>query len=162
MSEPQPLAGLDDLLGPGGRRVEKRLARAADGRDHAIAEVAEELLDELGGIDAGVQRGVEIGQRAGRVSLDQMPDQRRQPLLAGRAEHPVNVGHGDSARRKGQQLLQQRLAVAHRAGRTPGEHFQRLRLGLDPFGRHDLLRAAGGSSGSECPQNRTAGTARGS
>ncbi len=71
-----------------------------------------------------------------------MPDQRRQPLLAGRAEHPVNVGHGDPARRKGQQLLQQRLAVAHRAGRPPGEDLQGLRLRLDPFRRHDLLAAA--------------------
>ena len=75
------------------------------------------------------------------VALDQMPDQRGQPLVAGRAQHAVDVGHGDPARREGQQLLQQRLAVAHRAGRAPGEHFQRLGLGLDALRPSTICRS---------------------
>ena len=76
--------------------------------------------------------------RAGRVALDQVRDQLRQPRVAGGAQHGVDVGHGDPLAAEGQQLLQQRLAVAHRAGRPPGQQRQRLGLGLDPFGRHDL------------------------
>ena len=42
----------------------------------------------------------------------------------------MHVGHGDLRCAERKQLLQQRLAVAHRAGRPAGEQLQRLRLGL--------------------------------
>ena len=41
-----------------------------------------------------------------------------------------------------QQLVEQRLAVAHRAGGPPGDEFQGRRLDVDAFGLGDLRAAA--------------------
>ena len=48
---------------------------------------------------------------------------------------------------KASSCSKQRLAVAHRAGRPPGEDLQRFRVGLDPFGRHDLPQPLGDRAG---------------
>ena len=68
--------------------------------------------------------------------------QRRQPGCVGRAEQRMHVGDGDLLAAEREELLQQRLAVAHRAGGPAGDDLQRFGLGLDAFGRADLLQAA--------------------
>ena len=67
-----------------------------------------------------------------------MPHQPAQPLGRRDAEQLVDVGGRDPLVADRQQLLQQRLAVAHRAGGPAGEDLQRLRLDLDALGRGDL------------------------
>ena len=62
----------------------------------------------------------------------------------------------------GQQLLEQRLAVAHRAGRPAGEDLQRLGLDLDALGRGDLREPRLDRAARRCRRNRTAGSATGS
>ncbi len=71
---------------------------------------------------------------------DEVLDQRRQAGFAGRAQHGVHVGGRDLLAAKGQQLLQQRLAVAHRPGGAAGENCQRLGFDLGSLGVDDLLQ----------------------
>ena len=63
----------------------------------------------------------------------------------------MHVGHRDPLVGEREQLLQQRLAVAHRPGGAAGESLQRFRLGLDPFRLDDLAQPVenrgGGNAG---------------
>ena len=89
----QPLAGLGHFAAAGGRGVEERIGRAADGRHHAIAEVAEKLLDQLGHVDAFLGGRVEFGQGGRRVrarpgARPAPPAADRRPCPACRARRP--------------------------------------------------------------------------
>src|SRR5262245_48682929 len=55
------------------------------------------------------------------------------PFRTGSAQQTVDVCNGDFLSAEREQLLQERLAVAHRAGSPTGENFERLRLRLHAF-----------------------------
>ncbi len=67
-----------------------------------------------------------------------MPHETAEPLGRRDAEQLVDIGGRDPLVAHGQQLFQQRLAVAHRAGRPAGQDLQRLRLDRDAFGGGNL------------------------
>ena len=52
----------------------------------------------------------------------------------------MNIRHGDLLAAERKQLLQERLAVAHRAGSPPSNDLQRCGLGADAFGRTNVLQ----------------------
>ena len=81
---------------------------------------------------------VELGNGRGRVAPDKLGRQIAQPPSAGGAQHGVHVGGRDSRAAEGQQLLEQRLAVAHRAVGPPRQDRQRVGLGTGAFGGDDL------------------------
>ena len=65
-----PASATCSLLAAGG--VEERFGRAAGRGRHAVAEVAEELFEELADVDAFAHGRVQFGQGGGRVAVDQV------------------------------------------------------------------------------------------
>ena len=120
------------------RRVQKRLARAADDGHQRVAKMAQQLFEQLSGFDAFGQRGVQFGDGSARVVAYQMIHQRCHPRIVGRAEHGVDAGRRDLLGAESEQLFQQRLAVAHRAGGASGQNRQGLGLDVGAFGLDDL------------------------
>ena len=81
--------------------------------------------------------------RRGRPARLAPPDARTkpaEPLSRCNAEQAIDLVGRDSPVTDGQQLLQQRLAIAHRAGGPTGQNLQALRLNVDPLGGGDLSK----------------------
>ena len=113
-----------------GPHVEQHFRRTARRRHHAVAEIAEKLLQELPHVDPLPQRGIQFGQGRRNVAAGQVADQLSEESVVRGPQHGMHVGQGNPAGREGQQLIQERLAVAHRAGGAAGQHLQGLRLRL--------------------------------
>ena len=61
-------------------------------------------------------------------------------FLVGRAQKLMDLLGRQPVAAEGEQLIEQRLGVAHRAAGAAGDHFQRLSLGLHAFAGDDLLQ----------------------
>ena len=130
-SEPLDLG----IVGFGG--VQQQFRTAPDGNGHDVAEVAEQLFGQLSDFNALMERVFQFGQRRRRIAVYQVRRQLRESTGAGGAEHLMDVFHRDSAGGERQQLFQQRLTIAHRAGGATAKQPERFLVGLEPFGLYD-------------------------
>ena len=65
-------ADLGHFVGLRRQGVQHLVGRTADGGRHHVAEVADELIEQQADFDAALDRGVELGQRGGRVAGHQV------------------------------------------------------------------------------------------
>ena len=126
-----------DLGVVGFRSVQQQIEAAPDRHSHDVSEVPEQLLGQLANFDTLMERAFQFGQRGRRIAVDQMGRQLGKPTGPGGAEHLMDIFHGDAAGREREQLFEERLAVAHRAGSAAAQEPQRFLLGFQPFGFHD-------------------------
>ena len=125
-AEPGPLATLPFRSAP-------------DACQECVAERGDDLLEDAAGIGTARERGVE--RRDGRLGIPS-GDRLHEPadlLLPPRADHGVHCVDVDHPCRRSEQLLEQRLAVAHAARSSSRDQRERLGRCRAPLGLHDLL-----------------------
>ena len=127
--------------------LEEQRRAAADTRHEAIAESREKLLEDATGIGAAGEARVEGSQRRGGIAAGNRPDQRADPLLAAGADDGMDIVDTDRAGARTEELLEERLAVAHAAGGTAGDQFEGAVGDRRPLGGDDLTEAAGDRRG---------------
>ena len=120
---------------------------AADRNRHQVTKVAKQLLGQSTGIHARIDALIHLRQRRGSVTIGERFGQRVESLVIGGAEHRVDLSGVQLSIAEAEHLLEQRLAVSHRAGSASGDQFQcrivRLgRLGIDDEAKplHDFLQ----------------------
>ena len=127
--------------------LEEQRRAAADTRHEAIAESREELLEDATGIGAAGEARVEGNQRRGGIAAGNRPDQRADPLLAAGADDGMDIVDTDRAGARAEELLEERLAVAHAAGSTAGDELEGAVGDRRPLGADDLAETAGNRGG---------------
>ena len=100
---------------------------------HQIPAAANELIGKLRRLHSAHQRLLELGQDPQPVPLGQCPHHLHQSTVGGGPQQPVDVGDHHLGPAKRQQLVEQRLTVAHRTGGPAGHQVDCRRLDLDPL-----------------------------
>ena len=127
----------------GAARLQEPLRSAADAGHEPVPEHRQHLLKHAAGVGAPLEGRVERGDCGRWIAVADGGDEAPDPLLAARSDHGMHVVDADRARRRAEQLLEERLAVAHAAGGPAGDEVQRLGRDLGPFRLDDLRQPPG-------------------
>ena len=108
--------------------------------DHQVAPVVDELIEQLAELQAlhRLPRPSSSSAMFG-IALRDGRGQLGDALIAGGAEQAMHLFDRQAFAAEGQQLIEQRLGVAHRAAGAAGDQLQGLVVGLHAFAGDDLL-----------------------
>src|SRR5581483_11848784 len=100
-------------------QVRRLVAGAVD--DHQVAPVGDELIEQFAELQTADGRVFEQLQRRLRILRQYGVGQGDDAIIAGGAEQRVNLLDGQTLTAERQQLVEQRLRVAHRTAGATGE-----------------------------------------
>src|SRR6185503_10879411 len=104
-------------------------------------EMVDELVGEGGGVDAGLEDGVERGENAARVALLDGADERVYAPPGRGPEEGRDVVGPQILPLEGEELVEDRLRVAHRPAGGAGDGIEDGVIGLQALAVEDLLQA---------------------
>ncbi len=129
---------------------------------HQIAPVGDQLIEQFAQLQAGHDRFVEQVERLLDLVREDRLRQGDDAVVAGGAEQAVDLIRRQPFAAEGQQLIEQRLGVAHRAAGPPRDQLERLVVGLHAFARDDVAQMLDDARHARCRRSRNAGSATGS